>query len=264
MDDDLSRRLQRARVYDLAQPYYAGMPHHPTHPPFLFGMIKLHGDFVTPAGGSSAADAFAGGSHVGTHIDALSHFSLCGQFHGGKPVTQSITGGVGDFSVDTIGPIVRRGVLLDLAGLLNSGEPLASDFLVTPAHLDTAVERQGVRLEPGDVVLLRTGWAQYWHDARRFLAQMHMPGPGLDGAQWLSARGIFAAGSDTVAFERQPDASMPVHLHLLVEHGIHIIECLNLEQLARDQAWNFTFVASPMKLAGATGAPLSPLAFAER
>ena len=64
--------LSSARVFDLAQPYFTGMPHFPTHPPFLFGLTKQHGDFVGPAGHSSAADAIALGSHVGTHIDALS------------------------------------------------------------------------------------------------------------------------------------------------------------------------------------------------
>lgn len=260
---ELSRRLLQARVYDLAQPYYAGMPHHPTHPPFLFGLVKLHGDFVSSAGGSSAADAFAAGSHVGTHIDALSHFSRHGLLHGDQPIRQSAAGGVESLSVDTVGPLVRRGVLLDIAGLRNNGAPLPPDYQITPADLDAAVEREGVSIEPGGVVLLRTGWAQYWHDARRFLSEVHAPGPARPGAEWLSARGIFAAGSDTLAFELVPDPNMPVHLHLLVESGIHIIECLNLEALARDQVWQFTFVASPMKLTGATGAPLSPLAFAE-
>ena len=259
--DELSRRLKSARVYDLAQPYYAGMPHHPAHPPFLFGLVKQHGDFVSPAGGSSAADAFACGSHVGTHIDALSHFSLEGHFHGGREILQS-PAGVGVYGIDTVGPIVRRGVLLDIAGSMNHGAPLPSDFVITPAHLDAAVASQGVAIEPGDIVLLRTGWAQYWADARRYLSEVHGPGPARPAAEWLSARGIFAAGSDTIAFELVPDANMPVHLHLLVERGIHIIECLNLEQLARDRVFTFTFVASPMKLSGATGAPLSPLAFA--
>jgi len=80
----------------------------------------------------------------------------------------------------------------------------------------------------------------------------------------LSARGIFAAGSDTVAFEKSPVASMPVHVHLLVESGVHIIECLNLEELAADGVTEFLFVGAPMKIRGATGAPLRPLAVVAR
>jgi kynurenine formamidase len=87
-----------------------------------------------------------------------------------------------------------------------------------------------------------------------------LPGPGLAAAQWLSALEIFAAGSDTVAFEKSPVAEMPVHVHLLVESGIHIIECLNLEELAADGVAEFLFVGVPMKIRGATGAPVRPLA----
>ncbi len=83
----------------------------------------------------------------------------------------------------------------------------------------------------------------------------------LEAARWLSERKIFAAGSDTVAFERVPNPAMPVHVHLLVESGIHIIEVLNLEELARAQVYEFLFVAAPMNIRGATGAPVRPLAF---
>src|SRR5580704_14334135 len=80
---DLFERLRRSKVYDLAHPYFVGMPHFPTHPPFLFGLTKKHGDMVTDSGASSSADAIALGSHVGTHIDALCHFSYGGKLHGG-------------------------------------------------------------------------------------------------------------------------------------------------------------------------------------
>jgi kynurenine formamidase len=244
--------LAKARVYDLAQPYFTGMPHYPTHPPFLFGLTKRHGDSVGPKGNSSAADAIAMGSHLGTHIDALCHFSCGGKLHGGGDVepVQSYGGGLSKFSVDTIAPILRRGVLIDVAG----NGPVAADFEITPEHLE------GAEVRAGDVVLLRTGWGSYYEDARKFVNDTRCPGPGLKAAQWLSARGIFAAGSDTVPFERSPDPAMPVHVHLLVESGIHIIECLNLEELARDGVREFLFVGAPMKIRGATGAPMRPLA----
>jgi kynurenine formamidase len=253
--------LTAAKVYDLAQPYFPGMPHYPTHPPFLFGLTKQHGDAVGPAGNSSAADAIAMGSHVGTHIDALCHFSCGGKLHGGDDVAplQSYVGGLRKYSVDTVAPILRRGVLLDIAGALG-GRPLAEDFEVKPEHLDAAARAQGVEIRPGDVVLLRTGWAQYFEDARQYVRDAHGPGPSLAGAQWLSVRGIFAAGADTVAFEKVPAPAMPAHVHLLVDSGVHIVECLNLEDLAADRVWEFVFVAAPMKIRGATGAPVRPLA----
>jgi kynurenine formamidase len=114
------------------------------------------------------------------------------------------------------------------------------------------------------VVLLRTGWANYFRDAARYLSGFRGtpagPGPARAGAEWLSARGIFAAGSDTIAFEKVPDPAMPAHVHLLVESGIHIIECLNLEELSAVEAREFLFIAAPLKIEGATGAPVRPLA----
>jgi kynurenine formamidase len=140
--------------------------------------------------------------------------------HGGHAVDdlQSYTGGLKKYSVDTVAPILRRGVLLDLAG---DGGPLAADWEITPQQLEAARKTE---IRRGDVVLLRTGWARYFEDARKFVNETRLPGPGLAAAQWLSAQEIFAAGSDTVAFEKSPVAEMPVHVHLLVESGIHIIE----------------------------------------
>jgi kynurenine formamidase len=248
--------LASAKTYDLAQPYFTGMPHHPSHPPFLFSLVKAHGEYLGPTGGSSASDAIALGSHVGTHIDALCHFSCGGKLYGGDEVAglQSYGGGLRRHSIDTVPPILRRGVLLDIAG----SDPLPADFEITPAHLDAAAKE--IEIRRGDIVLLRTGWARYFRDPGKFIAQVHGPGPALAGAQWLSSRGIFAAGSDTVAFEKVPDFAMPVHVHLLVENGIHIIECLNLEELAHAKVREFLFVALPLKIEGATGSPVRPVA----
>ena len=258
---ELLDRLSSSRVFDLAQPYFVGMPHYPTHPPFLFSLVKQHGEYTGPAGNSSAADAIGLGTHVGTHIDALCHFSCCGKLYGGAEVAglQSYAGGVRQHSVDTVAPILRRGVLLDIAGRLGV-EALPVDFEITPAHLAEAERAAGVSIGKGDIVVLRTGWARYWEDAARYIAQGSGPGPALAGAQWLSARGIYAAGSDTVGFEKLPDANMPVHVHLLVESGIHIIECLNLETLAAAGVGEFCFVALPLKIRGATGSPIRPVA----
>lgn len=249
------------KIYDLGQPYFAGMPHHPAHPPFLFGLVKQHGEYVGPGGSSSSSDAIALGSHVGTHIDALCHFSCGGKLFGGVEAAnvQSYTGGLKQYSVDTIPPIVRRGVLLDIARVAGV-DALPDDFVITPESLEQSLEQAGVAIQPGDVALLRTGWARYFEDPAKFISQVRGPGPAIDGARWLSGKGVFAAGSDTVAFEKVPDAGMPVHVHLLVENGIHIIECLDLEELAAERVYEFQFIAAPMKIRGATGAPVRPIA----
>jgi kynurenine formamidase len=176
---------------------------------------------------------------------------------------QSYTGGVTHLSVDTIAPILRRGVLLDIAGLLTV-PVLAEDTVVTPDHLQGALDRQRVHLREGDVVLMRTGYARYFDDGPRYISKPAAPGPQIEGARWLTERRVFAAGSDTIAFEKLPSPEMAVHVHLLVETGVHIIENLNLEELARDAVYEFAFVGAPLKIRGATGAPMRPLALVNR
>jgi len=265
--------IRRRTVYDLAQPYFAGMPHFPTHPPYLFGLTRKHGDLLLEGNASSAAESIAFGGHVGTHIDALCHFSCDGKLHGGiqAAAVQSYYGGFSELSVETIAPILRRGVLLDIAAEMKpetNSDALPADFAITPDHLERALKTAKTAVEPGDVVLLRTGWARFFPDAARYLTggqgahAVTGPGPELDAAHWLSERGVFAAGSDTIAFERVPTARMPVHVHLLVESGIHIIEALNLEDLSRDRIFEFVFVAAPLKIRGGTGSPIRPIALA--
>src|SRR6266568_1927583 len=108
--NSLFEQIQQARIYDLGQPYFPGMPHYPTHPPFLFGPTKKHGEIVLPGDVSSSADAIALGTHVGTHIDALCHFSCGGKLYGGVDAApaQSYAGGLREYSIDTVPPILRR------------------------------------------------------------------------------------------------------------------------------------------------------------
>jgi len=264
LTSDLLGLIRRSKIYDLGQPLFVGMPHYPTHPPFLFGLTKKHGDMVAETGMSSAADAIAMGSHVGTHIDALCHFSCGGKLHGGveAKAVQSDGGGIREHSVDTVAPILRRGVLLDIAAVAST-DALPVDFTITPDHLESAARH--VQIQAGDIILLRTGWARFWHDPPRYITggkgtAAAGPGPEIDGARWLSKHAPFAVGADTVAFEKAPTATMPVHVHLLVENGIHIIEALNLEDLARDRIYEFVFVAMPLKIQGGTGSPIRPIA----
>ena len=118
-------------------------------------------------------------------------------------------------------------------------------------------------------MLFRTGWpvGRYQDEPAYVGWPTGVPGPDETAARWLAERRIHVAGSDTIAFEwLAPDAGhsrLPVHVILLVENGIHIIEVLDLEELARDRVYEFLFVASPLKLVGATGSPVRPLALVE-
>jgi kynurenine formamidase len=247
------------KTYDLGQPLFAGMPHFPTHPPFSRTLTKKHGEFLLSNGASSAAETITMGGHVGTHIDALSHFSCDGKLHGGVEPVQSYSDGVTTYGVDTIQPIFRKAVLFDIARL-EGVEALPLDFVITPEHLTAC----GVTPSEGGIALIRTGWGRLWNDASLFItgdggSQVRGPGVKTQGAQWLSKYGIFAAGSDTVAFEHVP-SHMEVHVHLLVERGIHIIECLNLEPLSEEGVKEFIFIALPLKIRGGTGSPIRPVA----
>lgn len=261
---DLIERLSRARVFDLSQTMHAGIPHFPTHPPFAFTLTRLHGDTVAPGGASSTSEAISLGTHNGTHIDALGHFSRGGEWHGGIAVEgrQSYTEGIAEHTVESIQPLFRRGILLDFPALETVPE-LPADYEVTPTRLEAACARQQVAPLPGDVVLVRTGWARRWADPRAYVNNIRLPGPKRAGAHWLSAHGVFACGSDTLAFEFMPSPEMEVHVHLLVEQGIHIIENLNLDELAGAGASEFLFVAAPLRLRGATGSPIRALALLE-
>src|SRR5215472_506284 len=156
--ESLLHQLTSARIYDLGQPYFVGMPHHPMHPPYLFSLTKMHGEYVGPNGVSSASESLGLSGHLGTHIDALCHVSFGGKLHGGHPVKdiQSYAGGLEQLSADTLAPIVRRGILLDIAGQ-QGVRSLPADFEIAPQHMEAAAHAHGVNIKEGDVVLLRTG-----------------------------------------------------------------------------------------------------------
>lgn len=263
MLDQLLEQLGKARVFDLSQPYYVGMPHHPVHPPYIRGLAKAHGEVVIENNVSAAAESIALGGHVGTHIDALAHFSKDGLLNGGVEAAsvQSYGGGLERHGVETIAPIIRRGVLLDAAAR-EGVEALPPDFTMDADYLLETARRQEVELRAGDVALVRTGWARFWDDPKKFINKLHNPGPNLEGGRWLSSQSVFAGGSDTVAFERIPSPGMAVHVHFLVENGIHILEMLNLEELSEARVYEFAFLAAPLNLVGGTGAPIRPLALA--
>lgn len=256
-------RLARERTtYDLGLALEMGIPHGPTHSPFLFSLTKQHGQVVYREGASSANDVFSMGSHVGTHIDALGHASKDGRLHGGiqADAVQSFRGGLSRLGVDEVPPLITRGVLLDIAAL-HGREELDADHDITAGDLEAACQAQSVTVEPGDAVLIRTGLIRRWPDHERFHAN---PAAGLvlDAAQWLGARGIRCTGSDNYAYEKVPARGLVVHVELMVNRGIPIIEMLDLEGLARDRVSTFLFVALPLKIVGGTGSPIRPVALA--
>jgi kynurenine formamidase len=259
---------QGVRIFDLGRPMFTGMPQSPNHPRFLHTVPRRHGDVMRADGGSAANDLLVTGTHVGTHIDALAHVSHQGRLHGGADAAAAMKGGrFMTHGVHTIAPMVCRGVLLDIPAALGI-EACPPGYEITAADLADCAARQATPTGRGDVVLIRSGWGRRFDEgAEAYLGLVSgVPGVGVEGAQWLADRGILAAGADTVAFEQLPPdgghALLPAHRVLLVEHGVYIVEALNLEELAVAGLREFTFVLAPLNLVGATGSPVRPLAVA--
>jgi kynurenine formamidase len=253
------------RAYDLGRPMFIGMPQSQEHVPFRMAIGRRHGDRVRVDGTSGASEVIITGGHVGTHVDAIAHVSHEGLLHGGIDAGAACVGGrYEQGGVEEVEPMLGRGILLDVPRTLGV-ETCEAAYEITVADLEAALERSGVTPEPGDVVLVRTGWGSVWDDGERFAGEVDgAPGPGEAGCRWLAELQPSAVGGDTVAFERiQPatvPASLPGHRVLIVESGIPIIEMLDLEELAAAAVAEFLFVLSPLKLIGATGSPVRPLA----
>jgi kynurenine formamidase len=253
------------RVVDLGRPLFLGMPQSPNHARYRMALTRRHGDMVRPDGGSAAADMLVTGTHVGTHIDALCHVSHDGLLYGDVDAAAAqVSGGFSVHGAETIEPMVRRGVLLDVPAAL-SLDACSGGYEITPDDLESAVSRQAAKVEAGDVVLIRSGWGQRWENPEAFVGRgSGVPGVSEAGAQWLAERRLHAVGADTIAFERlAPDAGhafLPAHRILLTEHGIYVMESLVLDDLAKLGVSEFLFVLAPLKLVGATGSPVRPLA----
>ena len=253
------------RTYDLARPFLAGMPQSPNHPVYAHALQRRHGDMVREDGGSASNDIIVLGTHVGTHMDAIAHVSHEGELFGGLDAEANQVGGRHrELGIDSVVPLVSRGLLLDVPAAL--GLPACEPgYEITPADLDACLLRQGVRPRKGDVLLVRSGWGSRWDDSVAYVGKdSGVPGVGEAGARWLATHEPAAVGADSIAFERveagKGHAVLPAHRVLLVEHGINIIETMNLEQLAAEGIVEFTFFAAPLPLVGATGSPVRPLA----
>jgi kynurenine formamidase len=259
--------LLALQVYDLEQPRFRGMPIHPAHlPGFLYALHRRHRDTYRPEENgprSSASGVLTMMEHSGTHLDALCHQADCLKLFGdiSTDVVETPTGFT-RLGVETVPPLVRRGVLLDMAGWKGQARlPMA--YSITADDFVGCANAQGVKVPQGSVLLVRTGYATLWHDEAAYL---RAAGVGKSGTLWASECGVVAVGADNMAWDapddRDPEtgANLFGHVFLLPHKGVYIMENLNLEELAQDQQWEFAFIGAPLKLQGATGAPLRPLA----
>ena len=259
----LLEAVASARVFDLEQLRYAGTPTHPAHVPGFNYFLHRHHARGGPEARTGASGMVVMPEHSGTHIDALSHQAENLVLHGGINVDEGVQTSVGfkKLGVETMAPIVARGVLLDVAG----ETLLAPDYAITVDDLEEAAERAQVQVREGDVVLVRTGCGELWSDPAAYLRGA---GVSAAGSRWMVDRRVRAVGADNMAWDvigpvdPELKVTLPGHILLLVRAGIPIIENLYLEQLAAAKVHEFVFVCLPLKMRGATGSPVRPVAIA--
>jgi kynurenine formamidase len=271
MSASLIDQLRSAKVYDLEQPRFRGMPIHPSHlPGYFYGLHRRHRDTYRPAEGgrrSGASGVLTMMEHSGTHIDALCHQADELRMFDGVAVDGTETpAGFSRLGIETVPPLLCRGTLLDVCG--NKGQLLLpAKYGITADDLKNCAAAQGTEVRAGDALLVRTGYGALWRgDTEIYLGAA---GVSKSGTLWAAEQGVVAVGADNMAWdvpdELDPDSGSTLfaHVYLLPKKGIYIIENLNLEDLARDRCHTFAFVAIPLKFNGATGSPLRPLALVD-
>jgi kynurenine formamidase len=268
-------RIGSGRVYDLSVEYHIGMPSWQAigDPRYQFWLTHTpRGTAVDDplavgraqnARVSYTGDAISMYTHTGTHIDALNHFGLDGRIWNGFAADEHLGDrGWQRAGAETIPPIIARGVLIDVAAE-QGVEALPANYRIGADDLRRALARQNVSLKAGDVALIRTGRMRSFGDGPGYMAEP--PGLGLDAARFLvEERGAISVGADNLSFEsfppEEPGNWIPVHTYLLAQQGVTIMEVVFLEELARDGVYEFAFIGAPLKLRGASGSPLRPIA----
>jgi kynurenine formamidase len=270
------RKPTTGRLYDLSSGWFRGMPGHPAHPNFDVVTYRtprgeqLHGDLALTSENNTTGFGFIteliiGTMHTGTHVDAPCHTVVDGESHGGTKIEDSL----GDFGTldaeadaSALPHMINRGVLLDVPTAVGY-ETLPNHFPVGPDELARTCEQQGTEVTPNTIVLIRTGQMAFWPDAEE-MQQCHDAGVTLAGAHWLVEHGAVGVGADTPAIEVAPSgidgSPQPVHVFLIREHGLPILEWVYLEEIARAGEHEFLFLGLPLRVRGATGSMLAPAA----
>lgn len=218
------------------------------------------------AGGAYFADDFiAMPVGTGTHVDALAHaWSDAGLYNGHHPNSVR-SRGARRCGIDKVPGIVTGGVLADICRL-HGVSALAPSHLVTPAELEAATDGLGAPVGPGDALLIRTGWLTPESLAGRDRSRLESeePGIGLEAADWIAERDIALVGADTLGVEvfpsERPELRTPVHVQLISRLGVHLIELLDLEELAELRPGRFLFVLAALRIHGGVNSPVNPLA----
>jgi len=263
--------VRTGRVFDLSIPLDDTGPqrgahgrHNPIH------AMTIADDTTFPAGMFLADDMAVLSLQGATQWDSLAHVGYDKLLYNGVPITDvTVRGGATRNGIDRLGArVLGRGVLLDVPRALGR-DAFEDDHEITPADLEAAEAAHGVSVGAGDVLLVRTGWIRHLHrgDVTTYMTN-YAPGIGLAACAWLHDRGVAAVATDTQAVEVKPPrddrSSHPVHLVLIRDVGMTLGEMFDLEELADDCAADgvheFLFTAQPLKITGAVGSPITPVA----
>lgn len=251
-------------VVSLAQPLFPGMMMPEHRAGMMHFMDRDGGDYAAgaraPGGFKFSEDSVVMPLHIGTHVDALCHCWYGDALYNGFPANEMrSTRGAPRCGVDKIPPIVTRGVLLDFVGdgdAPEDGESIGVD------RVKAALDKAGAQVEPGDAILLRTGWLERQRDGAKVDFNRE-PGIDLEAAEYLARGGSAVIGADNFAVEVLPFATgtvFPVHQRLIRDYGIPLMEGLVLAPLARQGRGVFLFSAAPLPIRGGTGSPIVPIA----
>jgi kynurenine formamidase len=246
--------VKRGRLYDLGHVLDSNVPVFPGR--YFKQTLVTTAHHANPGHGVGDNDVnwitelVSGTMQLGTHLDALSHLQMGEYGYGGFSVSELAgTDGVRHLGVETVPQIVTQGWLVDVSGL-GPGEVIA------PAHC------AAIHPEPGDAVLFHTGWGRHWSDPETYLSGE--PGPGCELARWLAERQVALTGCDTWSYGPVPaeDPELPFRVPqiLNIEHGVFVVENLDLTAVAADGVRRFALILTHPKLRGATGAWTSPIA----
>lgn len=296
------RKVKAARLFDLSPVWDENSPIASVNPSYSMKLNRTHAPFDSNDpdfsddhtrgtrgqfgdGGqlsfTSEVQHFSG-QHGAPSLDAIGHIGRNGFLFGhvdAAAATSDLRGigrsGVGahlDVVHYPADLLVNRGVLLDVARFIQGDlSPLPAGFEITARHLADTARAQKVMLERGDTVLIRTGWGRFFTEDPNLYKGPLSPGPSVEGAQFLVDHGAPVVGNDTLTFEKRPPVVVtptfqvfPVHMLLIADNGINIIENFFLEELAAAEVHEFLLVVPPLKIRGGTGSALRAFALVPR
>jgi kynurenine formamidase len=254
--------IKTGEVIELGHPLNARMPLSPGRVYDMQVKRTAIGDAANKRNGNEELIVAEMGQ-VGTQFDGFAHQTIDNS-HYNCFRTEDIATRTGftKLGIEKVGMLMTRGVLIDVAGY--KGVAMLGDaYEITVEDLEGAIRKQNLTFQPGDAIIIHTGWGRLWNTEPARYAKGN-PGIGVKAAEFLIAKDPLLLGADTAPVEVSPNPdrtiSLPLHQIALVIHGVHLLENLKLDELAAKGVSEFAFVMQPLKLQGATGSTVAPAA----